>query len=81
MVANPPAFWYHTGCPAVAVPNGDVEVLLAVADRYGVRYVLLDRNRPAALAGLYAQEQLHPRLQPVAVWEDGQERVVMCAVK
>jgi len=81
MVANPPAFWYHTRCPAVAVPNGDVEVLLAVADRYGVRYVLLDRNRPAALAGLYAQEQLHPRLQPVAVWEDGQERVVMCAVK
>ena len=81
MVANPPAFWYHTGCPAVAVPNGDVEVLLAVADRYGVRYVLLDRNRPAALAGLYAQEQLHPRLQPVAVWQDGQERVVMYAVK
>jgi hypothetical protein len=81
MVANPPAFWYHTGCPAVVVPNGDVEVLLAVADRYGVRYVLLDRNRPAALAGLYAQEQLHPRLQPVAVWEDGQARVVMYAVK
>jgi len=81
MVANPPAFWYHTQCPAVAVPNGDVEVLLAVADRYGVRYVLLDRNRPAALAGLYAQEQLHPRLQPVAVWQDGQERVVMYAVK
>ena len=81
MVANPPAFWYHTQCPAVAVPNGDVEVLLAVADRYGVRYVLLDRNRPAVLAGLYAQEQLHPRLQPVAVWQDGQERVVMYAVK
>jgi hypothetical protein len=81
MVANPPAFWYHTGCPAVVVPNGDVEVLLAVADRYAVRYVLLDRNRPAALAGLYAQEQLHPRLQPVAVWQDGQERAVMYAVK
>jgi hypothetical protein len=53
MVGNPPGFWYHTHRPAVVVPNGDVETLLAAADRYGARYVLLDRNRPAHLAGLY----------------------------
>jgi len=77
MVANPPAFWYYTGYPAVVVPNGDVEALLAVADRYGVQYVLLDRNRPAPLARLYAGEVLHPRLRPVAVWGEGEERVVL----
>jgi 4-amino-4-deoxy-L-arabinose transferase-like glycosyltransferase len=71
MVGNPPGFWYHTHRPAVVVPNGDVETLLAAADRYGARYVLLDRNRPAPLAGLYTGESSHPRLWPVEVWGEG----------
>jgi len=70
MVGNPPGFWYHTHRPTVVVPNGDVEALLAAADQYGVRYVLLDRNRPAPLAGLYAGETPHPRLRTVAAWTD-----------
>ena len=53
MVGNPPAFWYHTGYPSVVVPNGDVDMLLSVADRYGVSYVVLDQNRPEALAEVY----------------------------
>ena len=81
MVANPPAFWYHTGHPAVVVPNGDVEALLAVVDRYDVRYVLLDRNRPTLLARLYTGDEPHPHLQPAAVWGEGQEnRIVLFAV-
>jgi hypothetical protein len=81
MVANPAAFWYHTGYPAVVVPNGGVEAVLAAADRYGVRYVLLDRNRPAPLAGLYVQETSHPRLRAVEVWGEGEKRVVLFAVE
>ena len=48
MVNNPPAFWYYTHRPTVVVPApiGDEETLLAAADRYGVTYVLLDRNWP-----------------------------------
>ena len=80
MVANPPAFWYYTGYPAVVVPNGDVEALLAVAGRYKVRYVLLDRNRPAPLAELYVHGTRDPRLQLVSVWREGEERVVLYAV-
>jgi len=80
MVANPAAFWYYTGCPAVVVPNGGVEAVLAAADRYAVRHVLLDRNRPAPLAGLYAQEAFHPRLRPVMAWGEGEKRVVLYAV-
>ena len=81
MVANPPAFWYHTARPAVVVPHGGVEAVLAVADRYGVRYVVLDRNRPAPLAGLYANEVLHLRLRPVAAWGEGEGRTVLYAVE
>lgn len=70
MVDNPPAFWYHTGRPAVVVPNGGPDTLLAAADRYGVQYVLLDPNRPAPLARLYDGTTSHPRLRPVATWKD-----------
>jgi hypothetical protein len=76
MVGNPPAFWYHTYRPAVVVPNGDVETLLAVADQYGVGYVVLDRNRPALL-----WEMPHSRLQPVSEWgEVGGSEVVLYRV-
>ena len=74
MVGNPPAFWYHTGCPAVVVPNGDVDTLLAVADRYGIDYVVLDRNRPEDLAELYAGVGT-ARLALVATFDGGQVRL------
>jgi hypothetical protein len=54
MVNNPPGFYYHTGMPCVAVPNGGVEMLSAVAERYQVTYIVLDRNRSEGLADLYA---------------------------
>ncbi|MFQ6099693.1 MAG: ArnT family glycosyltransferase [Anaerolineae bacterium] len=53
MVGNPPAFWYHTRRPAVVVPNGDSDALLEVCARYRADYVVLDENRPGALAGVY----------------------------
>jgi hypothetical protein len=71
MVGNPPAFWYHTGYPAVVVPNGDVDTLLAVADRYGVGYVVLDPNRPEGLAELDAGEGI-AGLALVATFDGGQ---------
>jgi hypothetical protein len=68
MVGNPPSFWYHTGRYAVVVPNEDPETLLKAADKYNVRYVLLDQNRPKPLA---ADDQgLHPRLRAVAHWAE-----------
>lgn len=69
-VANPPAFWVHTGIPAVVVPNGSPSELLAVADRYGVHYVLLDPNRPAGLAQLYNGTEVHPRLTLLLALDD-----------
>lgn len=81
MVGNPPAFWYHARRPAVVVPNGSVEDLLNVAVRYGVEYVVLDQNRPAPLAGLYAGEESNARLAEVASWGETQARVVLYEVR
>jgi len=71
MVGNPPAFWYHTGHSAVVVPNGGVDALLKVADRYRVDYVVLDQNRPQGLAELYAGEST-AGLALVATFDGGQ---------
>jgi 4-amino-4-deoxy-L-arabinose transferase-like glycosyltransferase len=77
MVANPPAYWYHTGQPAVVVPNGDVETLLAAAGRYDARHVVLDRNRPVGLSEVYGGDEPHPRLRPLVQWGEGVDRVVL----
>jgi hypothetical protein len=65
MVGDPPGYWYHGGGPSIVVPNEPVETVLSVADRYGARYLALDRNRPAPLASFYDGLVTHPRLSLV----------------
>ena len=81
MVGNPPGFWYHTHRPAVVVPNGDVGVLLDVAQRYEVGYILLDRNVPLPLALLYTDGETPAWLTTEATWGTGIERVVLFRVE
>jgi hypothetical protein len=80
MVGNPPAFWYHTHRPAVVVPNGDVAVLLATAERYHVEYLLLDWNHPTPLVALYAGEESNSRLRAAATWGEGERLAVLYTV-
>lgn len=54
VVNNPPGFTYQTGLRSIVIPNGDEAALLAAARRFGAGWVVLDQNRPAPLAGLYA---------------------------
>jgi hypothetical protein len=75
-VNNPPGFYLASGVPAVAIPDGSVETLHQVVERYGVRWVLLDVNRPAGLAGLYANPESAPWLEASASFEDEQGRPV-----
>ena len=79
MVADPPGYWYAGGGPSIAVPNEPVETVLAVADRYGARYLVLDANRPSPLAQLYEGNVSHPRLPTVHTLSDhaGQTVVVL----
>jgi len=51
-------------------------MLLAVARRYGARWVALDWNYPADLAGLYEQPESDPRLVLVETYQAGEGRPV-----
>ncbi len=73
-VNNPPAYYFHTGQPAIVIPDGPVADLLEAADRFGARYVLLEANHPAALQPLYRQEEVAPRLHLLARLKDGLDR-------
>ena len=53
MVGNAPGFYYHTGLSAITIPNEPPDVLLAVAQRYGVTHLLLDKDTPLPLRDLY----------------------------
>ncbi|MEK7278776.1 MAG: glycosyltransferase family 39 protein, partial [Chloroflexota bacterium] len=53
MSNNPPGLWIATGHPGVPLPNGDASTVMAVADQFHVRYLLLDKNYPAGMADIY----------------------------
>jgi len=56
IVANPPGYYLASGRPAVAVPDGDAQIVLDVAYRYGGRYLILEKGSlPRGLASLYDQ--------------------------
>jgi len=70
MVGNAPALNYYTGLAAVSVPNEAPDVLLQAADRYGVTYLALNRNRPRPLNDLYLDRKSVPRLRLVDSFDD-----------
>ena len=61
MVNNPPGFTYQTGLPSIVVPYGDEVDLLRAADQFEATWLVLDANRPEALADLYANPAADPR--------------------
>ena len=71
VVGNPPAFWYHTRRAAIVIPNGNVETLLAAADRYDMGYVLLEPDHPVGLEDLYVGKLRHSRLRVLRSWSGG----------
>jgi 4-amino-4-deoxy-L-arabinose transferase-like glycosyltransferase len=54
MVNNPPGFTYQTDLRSIVIPYGSAAELLRAADQFGATWLVLDANRPEALAGLYA---------------------------
>ena len=61
MVANPPGFYLASGNPAIAVPDGDLNILIAVAQKYDAKYIILEQtSTPGSLMTVY----LHPESQP-----------------
>lgn len=65
MLGSPPNFYYHTGIPAIVVPNEPVDVLLAVAERYGANYLVLNADRPPILADLHDGNVTMPQIEEI----------------
>lgn len=74
-VNDPPAWYYHTGQPAVVVPSGGRAALLAAMARGGARWLILEANHPAELAALYAAPEADPDLRLRATLGDAQAPV------
>lgn len=53
MAGDAPMVHYHTGLPALSVPNEVPDRVLDAARRYGATHLLLDQNRPLPLDALY----------------------------
>lgn len=70
MVNNPPLFTYHTGLRSIVIPNGDEAMLLAAARQFGAEWVVLDANRPAGLADIYADPASDLRFRLVTSVKD-----------
>jgi hypothetical protein len=59
LVNNPPGYWLASGRPSLVIPDGDEQMLLAVARQFAVRYVVLEVTNTKALGNLY-----HERVNP-----------------
>ena len=44
MVANPPGYFIYANRPAIALPDGTVSTLLALKEKFGARYVILEEG-------------------------------------
>jgi hypothetical protein len=62
MVGNAPGYTWHTGQPAVAIPNEPMDTILVVADLYDADYLILDSARPRSTDDLYTGTVAYPRL-------------------
>lgn len=81
MVGDAPAFYFHTGIPAISVPNEPVKVLLQVAKRYGVSHLVLDKDHPRPLTSLYSGVLSDPALRWIGDVEDSKLFVVQEATR
>ncbi len=63
LVNNPPGYYLVSGRPGAVIPFGDVDMLLAVARRYQIDYLVLEENNPYMLADLYLLRDVPPGLE------------------
>jgi hypothetical protein len=70
MAGNAPAVNYHTKLPSVSIPNEPVDVVIQVANRYGVTHLLLDNDTPAPLRDLYLGDTSDSRLSLIRTFGD-----------
>ena len=53
LVNDPPSSYVFTQRPSLVIPNGGVEMVAAVMDRYGVEFLILQEDHPQKLHDLF----------------------------
>jgi hypothetical protein len=70
MVNNPPGYFVAVYRPAIVIPFGDVNTLLAAGKTYHAKYVVLENRNPYPLKPLYDQPQMFVGLKYLGNLED-----------
>jgi len=70
MINNPPGYYIATHSPSIVVPEGGKKALFEAAERYGAKYLILDRNTPESLSEVYQRPEGHPGLIYLKTKED-----------
>jgi hypothetical protein len=70
MVNNAPGYYAANRRPALSIPDGGVDVSLAVAKRYNAAFLLLEGNHPRGLNELYQHPNDLPGLRYLFSYED-----------
>jgi hypothetical protein len=61
IVRNPPGYFIASGEPAIALPFGDESTILAVAEKFGARYLVLEKGGTfESIQGLYDKPGSNP---------------------
>jgi hypothetical protein len=61
IVRNPPGYFISTGRSAVVLPYGDESTILAVAEKFNARYLIIEKGGTyPAIQKLYDEPQSNP---------------------
>jgi hypothetical protein len=61
IVRNPPGYYITSGHPAIALPFGDESTILAVAEKFSARYLVLEKGGTfESIQDLYDEPQSNP---------------------
>jgi hypothetical protein len=61
IVRNPPGYFIASERPAIALPFGDEATILAVAEKFGARYLVLEKGGTfESIQDLYDDPSSHP---------------------
>ena len=60
LTTNPPGYFAHANRSAIAIPDGDIQTLFEVAEKYNGKFLLLEKDHPRGLDDLYAAPEKHP---------------------
>jgi len=68
IIDNPPGYFIATGDSAISVPDGDLQTVLAVAERYGATHLVLQADSlPLGLVDVYQNPDQQPGLNYIEV--------------